>query len=159
MTAPSSDAVFRSVSRQDRSGPGAAGPLLVAPSSATDGEFGMFEIEIAAGSPPVSPHYHSGFTESFYVLDGTVGLRLGDEDVVAGPGDFAFVPRNGLHGFHNAGEETARLLIIFTPGVPREEYFRELGELYRRPTPPTRAEIDAVALRHDQVNVHDDPEH
>jgi quercetin dioxygenase-like cupin family protein len=156
MTAPSDAAVFRPVNQQGRSGPGSGGPLLVAPSSATDGEFGIFEIEVAAGAPPVTPHYHSGFTESFYVLDGAVGLRLGHEEIVAGPGDFAFVPRNGLHGFRNAGDGTARLLIIFTPGIPREEYFRELGELYRRPTPPTRQEIDAVALRHDQVNVHDD---
>lgn len=156
MTAPSGDAVFRPVSDQDRSGPGALGPLLVAPSSATDGEFGMFEIEIAAGSPPVVPHYHTGFTESFYVLDGTVGIRLGDEEIVAGPGDFAFVPRNGLHGFRNAGEDAARLLVIFTPGIPREEYFRELAELYRGATQPTREQIDAVALRHDQVNVHED---
>lgn len=156
MTAPSSDAVFRAVSEQDRSGPGAVGPLLVAPSSVTDGEFGMFEIEIAAGSSPVVPHYHTGFTESFYVIEGTVGLRLGDDEVVAGPGDFAFVPRNGLHGFRNAGDETARLLIIFTPGIPREEYFRELAELYQLSTSPTREEIDAVALRHDQVNVHED---
>ncbi len=155
MTSPTPDAVFRSVSDQDRSGPGDAGPLLVAPSRVTDGEFGMFEIEIAAGSAPVTPHYHTGFTESFYVLDGTVGLRLGEDEVIAGPGDFAFVPRNGLHGFRNAGDQSARLLIIFTPGIPREEYFRELGELYRSAEPPTREEVDAVARRHDQVNVHD----
>lgn len=153
MTAPSPDAVFRPVAQQEVSGPGSSGPRLVAPSSATDGEFGMFEITVPAGAAPVVPHYHTGFTESFYILDGLVGLQLGGDDVLAGPGDFAFVPRNGLHGFRNAGDTAARLLIIFTPGIPREEYFRDIGELYQRGVPPTQDEIDALARRHDQVNV------
>lgn len=141
------------MNQQGRSGPGSGGPLLVGPSSPTDDEFGILEIGVAVGATAVTSRHHSGFIESFYVLEGVVKLRLGDEKVVAGPGDFAFVPRNGLHRFQYAGNETARMLIIFTPGIPREEYFRELGELYRCRMSPTRQEIDAVALRHDQVNV------
>ena len=40
--------------------------------------------------------------EFFYVLEGEVVLRIGDERHTAGAGTFAFVPRETFHGFHNA---------------------------------------------------------
>ena len=130
------------------------GPRLVATSETTDGEFGLFEIEIGAGAGTARPHYHTGFTESFYILAGSVRLRLGAEERVARAGDFAFVPRNAVHGFTNGSDdESARMLILFTPGVAREEYFREIAELYRDNDDPTPGEIDAVAARHDQINI------
>lgn len=113
----------------------------------------MFETTVAPGAGTAAPHYHTSFTESFYVLEGRVQLRIDDATEVAGPGDFAFVPRNGLHGFRNTGGVPARMLILFTPGIARENYFRELAELYARGGHPTPAEIDAIATRHDQFNV------
>lgn len=38
---------------------------------------------------------------------------------------------------------------------PREEYFRELIELHVNDPDPTPEQIDAVAARHDQVNLRD----
>lgn len=45
------------------------------------------------------------------------------------------------------------MLILFTPGVAREDYFRAIAELYGDNDDPTPGEIDAVAARHDQVNI------
>jgi hypothetical protein len=33
------------------------------------------------------------------------------------------VPEGGLHGFRNESGEPASMLILFSPGAPREEYF------------------------------------
>ena len=155
MTAPTDASLkFRSRTDQPHATSDGMGPLLVATGDVTGGEFGLFEVDVDPGGGTSGSHYHTGFTESFYVLDGSVALTLGDEVVVAGPGDFAFVPRNGVHGFANASEtESARMLILFTPGVAREEYFRELIELYMSEPDPTPEQVDAVAARHDQVNL------
>lgn len=156
MTSPHEHATFRAVGDQDRSGPGRDnGPLLVAPGSATNREFGLFEIEVAPGGSTPTVHYHTGFSESFYVLEGEIVLHLDGSEHTARAGDFAYVPRYSHHGFTNRSDEPARMLILFTPGIPREDYFRELGELFQRDQPPTDEEIDTIALRHDQINVRD----
>ncbi len=154
MTAPNIGDGFRPVADQSHADPiQSRGPLLIAPGSVTNGEFGLFEINVSPGDSTPSAHYHTTFSESFYILEGRIDLRLGDSIHTAGPGDFAYVPRSGVHGFTNATTEPARMLILFAPGIAREDYFAELIELYSRPEPPTTAEIDAVARRHDQVNL------
>ncbi len=67
--------VFTQRVHQPRATKHGDGPRLVATSETTDGEFGLFEIEIGAGAGTARPHYHTGFTESFYILAGSVRLR------------------------------------------------------------------------------------
>jgi hypothetical protein len=55
------------------------------------------------------------------------------------------VPQGGLHAFRNDSGEPASMLILFTPGAPREEYFEELAR-GRRFTPEEWTEF---CLRHD----------
>jgi len=156
VTAPGSSAVFRPLATQPRADEARSlGPRLIAPGSVTEGEFGLFETTVAPGAGTAAPHYHTSFTESFYVLEGRLELRVDDATELAGPGDFAFVPRHGLHGFTNTGDVPARMLILFTPGIARENYFRELAELYTQGRRPSDAEVDALATRHDQFNVRD----
>ena len=56
-------------------------------------------------------------------------LYNGDEWVDASKGDFLFVPPGGIHGFRNDADEPAEVLILFTPGAPREAYFEGLSHL------------------------------
>ena len=61
------------------------------------------------------------------------------------PGDFLHVPPGGVHGFRNESGEPASMLILFTPGAPREDYFERVhtvGEM----TPEDR---DEFFRRHD----------
>jgi mannose-6-phosphate isomerase-like protein (cupin superfamily) len=127
--------------------------VLTAPGSATGGEFGLFDCRIPPGALGPVPHYHEHFTESFYVLSGRLAVRTGDDRVTAGSGDLVHVPRRGIHAFHPSGDGEAHFLILFTPGAPREEYFAEMAALQDRAEPPTTAEIDEIAARHDQVNL------
>jgi hypothetical protein len=57
-----------------------------------------------------------------------MGALLGDEELVAGPGELVFKPRNQWHTFWNAGDEPARILEIISP-AGFEKYFDELVEL------------------------------
>ena len=80
-----------------------------------------------------SPHFHRSITESFFVLTGTVAAaRRTADGVDAGPGDFLHVPVGGVHGFRNESGEPASMLLLFTPGAPREDYFETLADAARR---------------------------
>ena len=63
----------------------------------------------------------------FYVLDGVLTMRLGDETHALDPGTFVCVPPGVAHTFSNAGDAPARFLNFNTP-AGWEEYMRELGE-------------------------------
>ena len=73
-------------------------------------------------------HRHVREDEYSYVVEGHVGALLGEEVLIAGPGDLIFKPRNQWHTFWNAGDEPARLLEIISP-AGFEQFFAELVEL------------------------------
>ena len=51
----------------------------------------------------VDPHTHADHADAFYVLEGQVEFRVGDEPRVAGPGTFVAAPPGTVHGFRVAG--------------------------------------------------------
>jgi quercetin dioxygenase-like cupin family protein len=156
MTFPEPEATWRPSAETDHVGT-VTGSMtrFVAPGTATNGEFGLFEIAIEPGRPGAMPHYHRGFSESFYVVSGKLAVMTGREWREAASGDFVHVPPRGMHAFRSASDELTRFLILFVPGAPREKYFRGLAEFGQRDVPPTPEEIDAFALECDQVNVRD----
>jgi mannose-6-phosphate isomerase-like protein (cupin superfamily) len=102
---------------------------FVAPGSVTNQQFGLFEWNMGPRGGGPDAQFHKTFSESFYILSGTVGLYDGTGWVDATPGDFLYVPEGGIHGFHNTSEEPASMLIMFAPGPPREQYFEALAEI------------------------------
>jgi mannose-6-phosphate isomerase-like protein (cupin superfamily) len=131
-----------------------AGPaVFTAPGGVVGGGFGLFESAATPGRVGAVPHYHRGFSESFWVISGRLAVMSGTDWEVLGSGDFAHVPVTGVHAFAAVGDDVARFLILFVPGAPREEYFRRLAELLGRGA--SAAEIDAMALECDQVNLRD----
>jgi len=79
------------------------------------------------------------------VLSGEVRLYDGTGWKACHPGDFAFVPEGGLHGFK--GADRASMLLMFTPGAPREDYFETLATLAEQPM--SEEERVEFMLRHD----------
>lgn len=126
---------------------------FVAPGSATRGQFGIFEWNMPAASGGASPHFHKTFSESFYIISGTVGLYDGARWVSASAGDFLYVPEGGVHGFSNDADSPASMLIIFAPGAPRERYFQEVAENAAAGRVLTDEEWVDLFTRHDQYPV------
>ena len=126
---------------------------FVATGSLTNGHFGLFRWDMSAQAGGATPHYHRGFTESFYVLSGSVELYDGAAWAPATSGDFLFVPERGIHGFRNASGEPASLFILFTPGHPREAYFQELAEIRASGRQLSDEEWTDLYARHDQYMV------
>jgi quercetin dioxygenase-like cupin family protein len=63
----------------------------------------------------VDPHSHRDHVDAFYVLEGQVEFRVGDEPRMAGPGTFMAAPPNTVHGFRNADADPIRLLNLHAP--------------------------------------------
>jgi quercetin dioxygenase-like cupin family protein len=106
----------------------AGGPLTFkARGEQTGGSLTAFENVIAPGDgPPL--HTHAGEDEAWYVLAGTLRFRLGETEAVAPTGSFVFVPRGTPHCFTNAGEDPARILVLFTPSG-MERFFDSFAAL------------------------------
>ncbi|HEV7871933.1 MAG: conserved rane protein of unknown function, putative Cupin 2 conserved barrel domain [Modestobacter sp.] len=127
---------------------------FVATGSQTRGDFGLFEVTMAPGGRGPGPHLHRTFSESFHVLEGSLAVLAGEEWTTAHAGDLVYVARSSVHGFRAAGPDVgARFLVLFTPGIPREEYFEGLLELHAGGRTPSTGEVDEFALRHDQLNL------
>jgi quercetin dioxygenase-like cupin family protein len=113
----------------------AGGPLTFkARGEQTNGALTLFENVIAPGDgPPL--HTHAGEDESWYVLEGALRFRLGDEIASAPAGSFVFVPRGTPHCFQNIGEEPARIIVMFTPSG-MERFFDRFATLPAGPVDP-----------------------
>jgi len=105
------------------------------------------QVECFVTKPAGDPdeRFHRSITESFYVLSGTIRLHDGNGWTEGRPGDFLYVPQGGVHGFRNESGEPASMLILFTPGAPREDYF----ERVRTTSAMTEEERAEFFLRHD----------
>jgi mannose-6-phosphate isomerase-like protein (cupin superfamily) len=62
---------------------------------------------------PIAPlHVHHADDECWYVLEGALGFRLGDEEVEAEAGDAVFAPRGTPHAYWNAYTGRTRYLLV-----------------------------------------------
>jgi mannose-6-phosphate isomerase-like protein (cupin superfamily) len=98
----------------------------------TGGKVGLYRWDMGAEPSGPAAHFHRTITESFFVLDGAVRVYDGKAWTDAGPGDFFHVPEGGIHAFRNDSGVPASMLILFTPGAPREDYFETLADEARR---------------------------
>jgi quercetin dioxygenase-like cupin family protein len=96
------------------------------------------------GSPM---HTHTHEDEISHVTSGRLGVQIGDEVLVAGPGDTVFKPRGVPHAFWNAGDEPVRFLELFTPGA-FQDYFAEIEGHLNVEGPPDVEALGAVMARY-----------
>jgi quercetin dioxygenase-like cupin family protein len=120
----------------------------LATGAATGGEFGLYRWDMEPKSGGPGAHFHRSITESFYVLNGQVRLYDGADWIDGLEGDFLFVPKGGIHAFRNDSDAPASMLILFTPGAPREDYFETLADQNRRQS-MSPSDWDAFYERHD----------
>ena len=82
-------------------------------------DFVVVEWRAAPDTSPERPvaglHVHHEDDEAWYVLEGTLGFRVGDEVVVAPAGSGVLVPKGTPHSYWNAGEVEARYILVMSP--------------------------------------------
>ena len=118
----------------------------------TDGGFGLYRWNMAPGPGGPDLHFHRTISETFFILSGTVALGDGSKVVDAQAGDHLYVPPGGLHSFKNHTDEPASMLLLFSPGAPREGYFEGLLEIAEGKQ-MTGEELSAFFLEHDNLYV------
>lgn len=125
-----------------RSGVGAAAPLAVMEHWMPHGE-----------APPL--HCHEGEDEIFHILEGRFRFRVGDREILAGPGDSLVAPKGVPHTFRVESAEGGRCYVM-TPGVQFEGLIRALARPAPsaalpapvRPTPEMQDALIAAGQQH-----------
>jgi len=101
----------------------------LASQQATDGDYGLYRVDIGPAGGGPGPHFHRAMSEAFFVLSGMMKLYDGRDWIDGHQGDFLYVPPGGVHGFRNEAGEPASILMLFAPGAPREAYFEGFAHL------------------------------
>lgn len=78
------------------------------------------------GAAVVGEHVHPASTETFTVVRGTLGVRLGGVESRAGAGTRIVVPPDTPHDWWNAGDDTAWIIVEVDPGGRFETMIRNL---------------------------------
>jgi len=126
------------------------GVTVKASATETGGLCTIWEGRVPPSTVGAGPHFHRGRDELFFVLEGELVLRIGDETHIARAGTFAFVPRETVHGFHNASSESATLLVVHHP-AGFEQFLEEMQKLAARHG--SKEERAALAARFDMIPV------
>ncbi|MGQ0793968.1 MAG: cupin domain-containing protein [Deltaproteobacteria bacterium] len=89
-------------------------------------EYTLCDIFVPGPIPPPPPHLHKGCSVMFYLLDGHLEVKIGDEARVLKLGETLCVPAGALHSFSNPMIKPARFIQVFSPGG-FEKFFRAFG--------------------------------
>jgi mannose-6-phosphate isomerase-like protein (cupin superfamily) len=118
---------------------------IKATGQSTQGGYGLTEAVIPPGfSPPL--HIHDREDESFYLVEGELTLRCGDQTYSATAGSFIFHPRGVPYSFVVESDRPVRMLNLMTPGGG-EGFFIEAGRPAQDEGLPPGGPIDIEQLR------------
>ncbi len=129
---------------------GASTAVMKATAETTGGAFSMSEATFPAGMAGPPPHAHGHTTDTFYVLEGTLHMMVGDREIDAPAGSYILVPPGVVHTFANISDEPVRFLNINAPGG-WENYLRDLADAMRSGTMPGSPEFARVVAKYDFV--------
>src|SRR5436190_18315838 len=103
------------------------GERLIIRSTAESSNGELFQAELIAqpGSYVVRSHLHPSQEESFVILEGTYGFRIGDRTGVAHPGETVVCPVRVPHSQWNAGSRVMRILYEHRAALESAELFFE----------------------------------
>lgn len=107
---------------------------------------------VAAPGFDTGLHVHRRLEESWYVLEGEIEFRAGEETFRATSGASVFIPPGVPHAFANRGESPAKFLLITSP-PGHDRYFDELADILSADGPPDTAAIAALRERYDTEQI------
>jgi mannose-6-phosphate isomerase-like protein (cupin superfamily) len=92
----------------------------------TGSRFSVVHHPMAPHALAAPLHRHHNEDEYSYVIQGRLGALLGEDVVIAEPGDWVIKPRDQWHTFWNAGDTPCEIIEIISP-AGFENYFREVS--------------------------------
>ena len=123
--------------------------VVLAAGTATGDAFSVVEHRLAPGAQGPPLHRHAHLCDAFYVLEGTLTLRVGEDTLLAEAGTSACFPPGVAHTFLNPGDAPVRVLNINAPGG----WDRVLRSLATAATEGgvDRAETGCIAAERDMI--------
>jgi quercetin dioxygenase-like cupin family protein len=112
----------------------------------TGGAFSIVEHPFDVGAL-VPPHRHTREDECSMVLEGEIGFRSEDQEVVLGAGSYIIKPRGETHTMWIAGAVPARMVEIISP-AGFESFFSELADMTAA-GPPEDGAVAELAGRYE----------
>jgi len=95
----------------------------------TNGEVVVFETIVGPNGFVAAAHVHPKQEERFEIVAGTLGLRVGGEEIVAGPAETLTIPAGTPHRFWNAGDEEVRFRCEVRPALQFEQLLETMFAL------------------------------
>lgn len=87
---------------------------IKAAAAETGGRLAFWEFTTKKGDEP-NDHTHDDVDEIFYILEGSLRIRCGDDVFDVSDGGFVYLPRNVQHGYTIHNDGPVRFLGISTP--------------------------------------------
>ena len=113
----------------------------------------VLEMTLPVGAAPPL-HVHDNLDDTWYILEGQMVVRCGDQELVVGAGHWVSMPRGVPHTFLVVGEREARILLVHDNASFRD-FVRELGipagthTVPIQPSFPPMEELARAAGTHD----------
>jgi mannose-6-phosphate isomerase-like protein (cupin superfamily) len=115
----------------------------------TSGGFSITE-QVAQPGSFVPPHMHEKFDEVSYVLEGELGVMVGEEEFQVPTGAFVVRPKGVPHALWNIGERSTRFLDMYTP-AGHEAFFEEVARMLSAVPPPPLDQVLEAGRRFDTI--------
>ena len=113
----------------------------------------VLEMTLPVGSS-APLHVHDDLDDTWYILDGEMVIRCGEDMSLVGAGHWVSMPRGVPHTFRVVGDHQARILLVHDNATFRD-LVRDLGApagarvVPPRPVFPPTDELARVAATHD----------
>jgi mannose-6-phosphate isomerase-like protein (cupin superfamily) len=113
----------------------------------------VLEMTLPVGSAPPL-HVHDELDDTWYVLEGQMVVRCGDDELVVGAGHWVSMPRGVPHTFRVVGDHEARILLVHDNASFRD-FVREVSTpavahvVPTEPHVPPMDEMARLAALHD----------
>jgi quercetin dioxygenase-like cupin family protein len=95
----------------------------------TNGESLLVETIVRPDGFVGAAHVHPNQTERFEMIEGLLRLRIGEQELLAAPGDVATVAPGTPHRFSNAGDRDVRCLCEVRPALLFESLIETMFSL------------------------------
>ncbi|MBS7696153.1 MULTISPECIES: cupin domain-containing protein [unclassified Chelatococcus] len=111
----------------------------------------MFEFTVPPEARVPAPHFHREVDEAAYGLAGTFTMTIDGEKRELRAGETIFIPRGTVHHHENRHAETARALVVLTPGSISKRYFEEMADAINVAGKPDIEKVKSIMLAHGLV--------
>ena len=113
----------------------------------------VLEMTLPVGSAPPL-HVHDDLDDTWYILEGQMVVRCGDDELVVGAGHWVSMPRGVPHTFRVVGDCEARILLVHDNASFRD-LIRDVSSpattrvVPTQPVFPPMEELARIAASHD----------